>query len=69
MKWCSCQSVGVDGGIAEGNRIIGNINDMETRCMYYYQDYNQNKLWLPQDVIEKHFVDLRNSMNAPSVPK
>jgi len=59
MKWCSCQSVGVDGGIADGNRILGNINDMETRCMYYYQPANKaKKIWLIQDVIENNFADL-----------
>ena len=47
FKVCTCGSVGVDGGIEPGNRIIGNLENIESRCMYAV--YSGNKLiWLPQ---------------------
>jgi hypothetical protein len=51
--------IGIDGGISDGNRILGNIQDMENRSMYYYQaDDKSNKIWLPQDIIDNHFSEL-----------
>ena len=61
FKYCSCGMVGIDGGISDGNRILGNVKDMENRSMYYYQvDNKSKKLWLPQDIIENHFNELFN---------
>ena len=34
FKFCSCGSVGIDGGISDGNRILGLLEDMEIRNMY-----------------------------------
>jgi hypothetical protein len=34
FKLCSCGSVGVDGGIAGGNRILGSPENMEQRSVY-----------------------------------
>ena len=46
FKYCSCGAIGIDGGISDGNRILGNIEDMENRSMYRY-----NNMWLPEEVI------------------
>jgi hypothetical protein len=51
FKMCSCNSVGVDGGIGYGNRIIGSIENMEQRSIYCTY-VNGKRLWLPPDVIE-----------------
>ena len=51
FKMCSCNSVGVDGGIAAGNRIIGSLDNMEERSVYCTY-VNGKRLWLPPDVIE-----------------
>jgi hypothetical protein len=34
FKICSCRAVGIDGGISEGNRILGNLSDIEERSMF-----------------------------------
>jgi hypothetical protein len=52
FKWCSCKTVGIDGGILDGNRIVGNPLDMENRSMYCTIIRNK-KIWLPQVVLEK----------------
>jgi hypothetical protein len=49
-KLCPCGAVGIDGGILEGNRFIGNQNDMESRCMYK-AILNKKEIWLPQNII------------------
>ena len=46
FKYCACGAIGIDGGISDGNRILGNIEDMENRSMYCY-----NNIWLPEEVI------------------
>jgi hypothetical protein len=51
FKLCSCESVGIDGGLSDGNRIIGNRSDMESRSMYCATVQNK-KIWLPLLVIE-----------------
>lgn len=53
-KMCSCNSVGVDGGIESGNRIIGSVELWEPRMMYNAV-LNKKKLWLPEPEILKHF--------------
>lgn len=57
FKFCSCGSVGIDGGIEGGNRILGNLSDIETRSMYC-AIINNKKLWLPQSIIEEAFNEL-----------
>jgi hypothetical protein len=52
FKYCSCKAVGIDGGISAGNRIIGNLSDMEDRSMYC-AIIQKRKIWLPQTVIEE----------------
>lgn len=54
FKYCSCGAVGIDGGISDGNRILGNLSDIEDRCMYCAIVHNK-KIWLPQHVIEYNF--------------
>jgi hypothetical protein len=55
FKVCACGSVGVDGGIKPGNRIIGNLENIESRCMYAV--YSGKKLiWLPQHIDETIFA-------------
>jgi len=34
FKYCACGAVGIDGGISSGNRILGNICDIEDRSIY-----------------------------------
>jgi hypothetical protein len=54
---CSCGAVGIDGGISAGNRILGNLFDMEDRSMYC-AIVQKKKIWLPPSVIEAHFSSL-----------
>jgi hypothetical protein len=56
FKYCSCGSVGIDGGIEAGNRLLGNLEDMESRSMYSVVLDNRKKLWLPQEVIENQLT-------------
>lgn len=53
FKYCSCKLVGIDGGISDGNRILGNISDIENRSIYYAIVQNK-KIYLPQFVIESN---------------
>jgi len=52
LKYCSCRAVGIDGGISDGNRIIGNLSDINHRSMYCAIVQNK-KIWLPEFVIEQ----------------
>ena len=54
FKYCSCRAVGIDGGVSAGNRILGNLSDMEDRSMYCAV-VQKKKIWLPQSVIEELF--------------
>lgn len=54
FKYCSCGAVGIDGGISAGNRIIGNLSNIENRSMYY-SIVQKKKIWLPQSIIDDHF--------------
>lgn len=51
FKYCSCGAVGIDGGISAGNRIIGNVSDIENRSMYC-AIVGKKTIWLPEFVIE-----------------
>ena len=57
FKYCSCRAVGIDGGIDAGNRILGNLSDIEDRSMYC-AFVLKKKIWLPQFVIEEHFQNV-----------
>ena len=54
FKYCSCRAVGIDGGISAGNRILGNLSDIENKSMYC-AIVQKKKIWLPQIAIEEHF--------------
>ena len=49
FKTCSCNSVGIDGGILNGNSILGNLEDMENRSVYCAYSMNK-RVWLPEEV-------------------
>jgi hypothetical protein len=51
FKMCSCGSVGIDGGIDDGNRILGEPSDIEDRGMYC-AILQTKKIWLPPDLIQ-----------------
>ena len=46
FKYCSCGTVGIDGGTSDGNRILGNLSDIEDRRMYS-AIVGKKKIWLP----------------------
>jgi hypothetical protein len=46
FKECSCKSVGIDGGISDGNRILGKTSDIENRSMYCAVIQNK-KVFMP----------------------
>jgi hypothetical protein len=52
---CSCKTVGIDGGISAGNRILGDLSDMENRSMYC-AIVEKKKIWLPASIIEEQFT-------------
>ena len=49
FKCCSCNTVGIDGGILPGNRILGHIYDIEDRRMYC-AIVKGKIVWLPYEV-------------------
>ena len=67
FKVCTCGSIGVDGGIEPGNRIIGDLENIESRCMYCA--YFGNKIiWLPQHIDETIFAQrLRLKRQQPNL--
>jgi hypothetical protein len=64
FKYCSCKAVGIDGGISAGNRILGNLSDMEDRSMYCVI-IEKKKVWLPQSVLEERFLRIQNQNIFP----
>ena len=62
FKMCACGSIGIDGGIFDGNRILGQMNKMEPRSMYNYTVDNK-VVWLPQEIIEELFY-LKATVNG-----
>jgi hypothetical protein len=52
FKYCSCGAVGIDGGISDGNRSIGNLSDIENRSMYC-AIVQKKKIWLPEFAIQQ----------------
>ena len=55
FKMCSCGSVGIDGGIDDGNRILGNL--LETRAIYR-AIIDKKYVYLPQEIVEGRFNTL-----------
>ena len=64
FKMCSCKTVGIDGGIDGGNRILGDLSDMENRSMYR-AIIEKKKVWCPQAVIEERFLRIQNQNMFP----
>ena len=58
FKWCSCKAVGIDGGISAGNRILGNLSDIE----YKNAIVEKKKVWLSQLAMEEYSL-LFNEQN------
>ena len=52
FKMCSCGSIGIDGGIELGNRILGDPENIEPRSMYSYSYACGRVIWLQQDIVE-----------------
>jgi hypothetical protein len=50
FKYCACGAVGIDGGISSGNRILGNICDIEDRSIYC-AIVDKKKIFLPIDIL------------------
>ena len=46
FKQCSCGAVGVDGGLEDGNRILGDLACAEDRSMYCAKSRGKT-FWLP----------------------
>jgi hypothetical protein len=65
FKYCSCMAVGIDGGISAGNRILGNLSDIEDRGMYFAIVENK-KIWLPQFAIEENFQANKIFLRLPN---
>jgi hypothetical protein len=53
FKYCSCGTVGIDGGISAGNRILGHLSNMEDRSMYC-ATIEKKRVWLPQTVLRQN---------------
>ena len=51
---CVCGKAGVDGGIALGNRYIGNLDSIEVRSRFYAM-VDGKKVWLSQEIINQFF--------------
>jgi hypothetical protein len=49
FKYCSCGTVGIDGGIEAGNHLLGNLEDMENRSVYKAV-IGEKTLWLPEEM-------------------
>jgi hypothetical protein len=47
FRYCSCGAVGIDGGISAGNRILGDLSNIDNKSRYMAMVQNK-KIWLPQ---------------------
>ena len=54
FKYCSCKAVGIDGGISAGNRILGNLSDIEHRSTFC-AFIKKKKIWLNQSAVKEYF--------------
>jgi len=68
FKFCACGAVGIDGGIDAGNRILGNISDMEDRSLYC-AIVQQKRIWLPLAAIEEHFQEIGRNRRSYDMEK
>ena len=64
FKYCSCKSVGIDGGISAGNRILGHLEDIEDRSMYC-AIVKKKKIYLPPSAIAEHFQTNKLILTVP----
>jgi hypothetical protein len=64
LKYCSCRAVAIDGGISAGNRILGNLLDIDERSIYCANVLNKN-FWLPHSVVEAHFQTRKLILTVP----
>lgn len=53
-KLCSCGSIGIDGGLFTGHRIIGDISNVESRRIYCAIIRNK-RIWLANSIVEEDF--------------
>lgn len=53
-KECSCGSIGIDGGLYIGNRILGDLSNIESRRVYCAIIRNK-KIWLPYFIFKDCF--------------
>jgi len=65
FKYCCCRAVGIDGGIYVGNRILGNLSEIEVRSVYC-ANILKKKVWLPHRVVEEHFQTNKLFLRIPS---
>jgi len=56
FKQCSCGKAFIDGGIHLGNRIGGELANIEDRSTYFAM-IDGKKVWLSQEIIKKRFDD------------
>jgi hypothetical protein len=59
FKYCSCGTVGIDGGLSAGNSILGNLSDIEHRSMYC-AIFQEKIIWLPEFAIDEYFKASKN---------
>jgi len=65
FKYCSCGAVGIDGGISAGNRILGNLSDIEDRSIYC-AIVQKKKIYLPPFAVEEHFQKNKILLTVPN---
>jgi hypothetical protein len=56
FKLCSCKSAGIDGGILPGNRILGKLEDIESRSVYC-ATVKGKLVFLPYYVLETAYLN------------
>jgi hypothetical protein len=57
FKMCSCGSAGIDGGIDDGNRILGDIFLLEPRSIYR-AIIDKKHVYLPPKILYERFISL-----------
>jgi len=64
FKMCSCGAVGIDGGISDGNRVLGDPSDIQIRSMYSAL-IEKKTIWLPLFVIEEYYQNNKLVIRVP----
>jgi hypothetical protein len=64
FKMCSCGAVGIDGGLSDGNRILGDPSDIQIRSMYCAM-VDKKSIWLPLFVIEEYYQNNKLVIRVP----